>query len=131
MLKTLDEKAATFVSDPYLPQSDMEPPIHWPIVERLSNGELFDPVKRAVVELQFLNLLFQDYEIDGTLLKLGLRRPEEFGTSYLSQMSYLLSLTDKNIHLQHLIAKPSFADLNHPCLWMYIKEIPSHLRALW
>ena len=112
-LKTLGEKETALASDPYLPQSDMEPPRHWPIAERLSNGELLDPVKRAVAELQSLNLLFQDYEIGGALLKLGLRRPEESGTSYLSQMSYLLSLTDKNVHLQHLIAKPSLEDLNH------------------
>jgi lipoprotein-releasing system permease protein len=110
-LKTLGEKAEAINSNPYSLETDMEPPVHWPKPEKTGSGEFLDPVKTAVKELQSLGPLFQDYEIGGALLRLGLRKTSEPGISYLSQMSYLLSLPSKNPKLRTLIAKPSLEDL--------------------
>lgn len=112
-LKTIGEKAESALTDPYSAESDMEPPFYWSKPDRLPDGQVLDPVKEAVGILDRLGLPYQDYEIGGALLKLGLKRPEDPGVSYLSQMSYLLSLTDKNPRLSQLIAVPSLADLNH------------------
>ncbi len=111
-LKTLGEKAAALTSDPYSLETDMEPPLHWPKPELTANQELLDPVKEALKELQALNAPFQDYEIGGALLRLGLRKTTDGGTSYLSQMSYLLSLPSKNPRFHTLIAKPTLPELN-------------------
>ncbi len=110
-LKTLGEKAAAAISNPYSLETDMEPPSHWPRPELTEGHELLDPVKIAVKELETIQSPFQDYEIGGALLRLGLRKTAESGTSYLSQMSYLLSLPSKNPRLHTLIAKPSFTEL--------------------
>jgi len=112
-LKTIGEKASALQSDPYSQTSDMEPPFYFPKPERFKDGELIDPVKSAIGILEKLDLSFQDYEIGGALLRLGLQKPDEPGTSYLSQMSYLLSLTDKNPRLHDLTAPPTVDDLNH------------------
>ncbi len=106
-LKTIGEKAASHASDPYSAESDVEIPFYWP------KPELVDPVKQAVHELQKIQsehpgLRFQDYEIGGALLKLELDR--EGRVSYLTQMSYLLSLSEENPRLADLLLPPSEAD---------------------
>jgi lipoprotein-releasing system permease protein len=72
----------------------------------LREGRLIDPVKTAIQELEalkkdFPELLFQDYEISGALLKLELER--EGRVSTLAQMSYLFSLSEQNPHLANLL----------------------------
>lgn len=111
--KTLGEKAITSLSDPYSAEVDMQPPAHWPLPAQDQEGKFVDPVKRAYQELQQLGLSFQDYEIGGALLRLGLHKKGEPGISYLSQMSYLLSLPSKNPLLHTLIAPPTIEELNH------------------
>ncbi|MCC6128035.1 MAG: ABC transporter permease [Chlamydiae bacterium] len=110
--KTLGEKAAAATSDPYLPELDMEPPAHWPKAAKTSNGKLIDPVKTAIQEIESLGLVFQDYEISGALLRLGLRKNGEPGISHLSQMSYLLSLPSKNPRFETLVISPTLDELN-------------------
>lgn len=105
-LKTIGEKRAASVADPYSPLKDMEIPRHWTPAERSSTGELVDPVKDAVRAFEELQnehpgLKFQDFEIGGALLKLNL--PREGRTSTLSQMSYLFSIADQNPRLAELI----------------------------
>lgn len=115
-VKSIGEKAAASQSDPYAAELDPEIPFYWPEAERVgSNRELLDPVKIAFHELSALKneipgLAFQDYQIGGALLRLSLHREAE--TSSLSQMSFLLSLTDENPRLRSLIAEPAPADLN-------------------
>ncbi len=111
--KTLGEKAAAHCSDPYLAELDMEPPSHWPSAAKDAQGKLVDPVKTAVQEIESLGLPFQDYEISGALLRLGLRKKSEPGISYLSQMSYLLSLPSKNPKFKTLLVPPTLDELNH------------------
>lgn len=96
-LKTIGEKAEAHSSDPYT-SDDME----YPWIKDLDGaGRLKDPVKLAMHELDQMGLTHQDYEISGALLKLELNR--EGRTSYLSQMSYLLSYSDKNPNLSKLM----------------------------
>jgi lipoprotein-releasing system permease protein len=99
-VKTIGEKAASPLSDPYSPDTDMEIPLYW------SKSDSVDPVKKAVEELdrlksQFPEMRYQDFEIGGALLKLELVREGRIST--LSQMSYLLSLSDENPRLAELL----------------------------
>ena len=114
--KTIREKQIASLSDPYLEESDPELPSFLSVAERTSTGDLIDPVKKAFQELEQLqqelpHFAFQDYEISGALLKLTLQRNGRHST--LSQMSYLLSLTDKNPHLASLLATPTEEDLKN------------------
>lgn len=116
-LKTIGEKGNSPLSDPYAVDADAEIPIFWSKPDRLSDGTLRDPVKMAIKELAALQkensrLAFQDYEIGGALLRLNLHRPADLGAaSSLSQMSYLLSLTEENPRFHSLVSEPVLADL--------------------
>jgi lipoprotein-releasing system permease protein len=99
-LKTIGEKALSAKSDPYAEEKDIELPAYFP------KKSAVDPVKAAVHELEQLKLAqgglrFQDFEVGGALLKLQMHR--EGRISWLSQMSYLLSLSDENPHLASLL----------------------------
>jgi lipoprotein-releasing system permease protein len=91
-VKTIKEKAESAVSDPYSLEFDPEIPSHFPKPEKI------DPVKVAFKELEALGATFEDYEIGGALLRLN----REGGT-VLSQMSYLLSMQEKNPKFASLI----------------------------
>ncbi len=108
-LKTIGEKAAASQSDPYSEESDAEVPRHWVPPERTLDGRLRDPVKETLHLLEELSLPHQDYEIGGALLRLSLSGQ---GGATLSQMSYLLSLMEKNPHFASLILPPTDGDLN-------------------
>jgi lipoprotein-releasing system permease protein len=103
--KTIGEKAIADISDPYSPDIDAELPKH------LSAKESVDPVKIAYEELKALGLTFQDYEISAALLKLNKKG------GVLSQMSYLISIPDKNPNLSNLLIEKS-------------QEIPSQTAVL-
>lgn len=109
-LKTIGEKADAPQSDPYIASVDMELPLSWPKADRNEAGELLDPVKLALGSLNalkksFPGLKYQDYEISSALLKLELARDGR--SSYLSQMSYLLSFAEENPHLSSLLLSGS------------------------
>ncbi len=93
-LKTIGEKEAAPLSDPYSATSDAEIPSFWP------KKEPVDPVKTAIKELNELGLIHQDYEMSGALLRI-----HRGGGSVISQMSYLLSNPDKNPHFPTLIVE--------------------------
>ena len=108
-LKTIGEKQLSPVSDPHNPDMDPELPPYWLKPDRMNNGELLDPVKSAFQELaslkkQIPGLSYQDYEISGALLRIALSTQGIDGPiSYLSQMTYLLSLSEENPHLSSLL----------------------------
>ena len=122
--KNIKEKIDSELSDPYDSEIDMELPYSFPkpIYER---GVFLDPIKKLneVLENQKSNLdiSFQDYEISASLMRLTLNRGKkdlftEFKDekiNFLTQMSYLLSLTENNPNLKSLILPPSNEDLNH------------------
>lgn len=101
-LKTIGEKAANRLTDPYAEQVDAEVPFFWAKPDLLNQRELKDPVKLAMQELSSLDLTYQDYEIGGALLRLALHSSTG-ATSYLSQMSYLLSISDQNPQFSSLL----------------------------
>lgn len=109
-LKTLGEKKESAVSDPYSADLDPELPPYWMPPHKLANGELLDPVKKAFTELANLeqtipSLAYQDYEISGALLRIALRSQGAEGpVSQLSQMTYLLSLSERNPSLRSMIS---------------------------
>lgn len=120
-VKTIGEKAAAPAADPYVEETDPEIPFYWSPPDRLPDGQLRDPVKIALRELESLQkehskeysgLSFQDYEIAGALLRLNLHRPGDETPATLSQMSFLLSLTERNPRLRSLFVKPDKPDLN-------------------
>ncbi|NGX36775.1 MAG: Lipoprotein-releasing system transmembrane protein LolE, partial [Candidatus Anoxychlamydiales bacterium] len=122
--KNIKEKIDSELSDPYDSEIDMELPYSFPkpIYEK---GVFLDPIKKLneVLENQKSNLdiSFQDYEISASLMRLTLNRGKkdlftEFKDekiNFLTQMSYLLSLTENNPNLKSLILPPSNEDLNH------------------
>jgi lipoprotein-releasing system permease protein len=117
-LKTVGEKSQAALSDPYAVDLDPEIPFYWPQADRMKNGQLRDPVKVASEELTALqkevpSLAFQDYEIGGALLRLNVTRPSDGSATSLSQMSYLLSLTEENPRLHSLLIAPDAKDLTH------------------
>ena len=114
--KTIGEKAESDCLDPYKNDMDIELPYHMP-----KNANI-DLVKKAYSVLDtFPKINYQDYEMSGALLKLTLLRDDrsqfsfsrEKKTSYLSQMSYLLSLMDKSPNLYSLFLEPKAKDINH------------------
>jgi len=122
--KTLGEKAESKLSDPYSPEQDMELPsgLTPPLLD--PSGHPKDLVKGVLLSLEamkkeFPGLLYEDYEMSGALMRLALARPQQISaladekTSFLSQMSYIISFAAKNPSLPSLIIKPKIQDLNN------------------
>ena len=108
-IKTIGEKAESSFSDPYSEEIDRELPASL-AADRHADGTFIDPVKELYAALETLDSPFQDYEIAGALLKLSVGHSREGGASTLSQMSYLLSLTEKNPHFASLLLPPTQDD---------------------
>jgi len=120
--KTIAEKLSAPQSNPYQSNIDADIPYFWPQKETLSNGSAKDLVKDMYSSLQDLqkqepSLYFQDYEMSGAFLRLSLSRDQgehlPLKTSFLSQMSYLLSFQGSNPHLKELMLQPTVDDINH------------------
>jgi lipoprotein-releasing system permease protein len=121
--KSIGEKAAATLTDPYNPEEDLALPSYWPDREVNADGTTMDFVKLAFssIEGQNIPLIAQDYEVSGALLKLRMLRPqgpsfapqENTTQSYLTQASYINSFSDKSPHLHSLIDPPRIEDLNH------------------
>lgn len=117
--KSIGEKLAASLSDPYDPEMDEEIPFYWPKEGRENLDlvkELFDGLEELKTKRG--DLAFQDYEITGSLMRLRLVRPEtrlmgNGGQSFLTQASYIASFAEKNPKLNTLIKPPSVADINH------------------
>ncbi|HSX13715.1 MAG TPA: FtsX-like permease family protein [Chlamydiales bacterium] len=91
-LKTIGEKAESPLFDPYSDETDYELPSNL-------HRDNIDPVKELYDILEKEKLTFQDYEISGAFLQLRLKN----SGSMISQMSFLLSLPDKNPNLSSLL----------------------------
>lgn len=127
--KTIEEKYKRDISDPYSPDLDMEIPPYIPS-PIYKEGRLLDPVKELFSSLDKKgdSLSFQDFEITGALMKLHLRRGGNL--TFLSQLSYLLSLSEKNPSFKDLIVSPSEDDLNN-ILRNIINEKNSRIRSFF
>jgi lipoprotein-releasing system permease protein len=123
-LKNIAEKTQTSATDPYNPIEDGELPARFPQPDLSKNGILADPVKGLFDGLSQLkkshaDLVFQDFELSGALMRLQLLRPGDRGMpgeenqGYLTQVSYLASLPDRCPGLSSLLLPPTEKDLNH------------------
>lgn len=121
-LKNIAEKAQSTLSDPYNSDEDGELQAHFPIPDLDPKGTLRDPVKGLVTLLEGLqhtrqNIVFQDFEISGALMRLQLLRPgagtHEETQGYLTQVSYLASIPNRCPDLASLLLSPTEKDLNH------------------
>jgi lipoprotein-releasing system permease protein len=116
--KTIGEKAQSEVSDPYAVDEDGELPGYLPKPD-LIHGKLRDPVKEAYrilgeVREKYKDVVFQDFELSGALLRLNLSRgTRNENPSFLTQVSYLSTFSDQSPYLQSLIVPPSSNDLEH------------------
>jgi lipoprotein-releasing system permease protein len=123
--KNIKEKLESPFSDPYDTQVDMELPYSFPKPIYIEN-KFLDPIKTlfSILDNQKKknsNTSFQDYEISAALIRLNLNRQnkdlftefKEEKLSFLTQMTYLFSLSENNPNLKSLMLQPSAADLNH------------------
>lgn len=121
--KNIAAKAHAENSDPYSSLEDGELPSRFPVPDLGAKQTLKDPVKGLYQALGGLqnkhpDLVFQDFELSGALMRLQLLRPESSAPGndnqgYLTQVSYLASMPDKCPGLASLLIPPSEKDLNH------------------
>lgn len=118
--KTIGQKAASLISNPYDPEFDEELPKQLAKPDVDPYGNLKDPTKGAMEVLEGLKtsvkgLTYQDVEMSGALLRLDLLRQDRSVEmqSQLTNVSYLASLPDKNPHLPELILPPTSEDENN------------------
>jgi lipoprotein-releasing system permease protein len=128
--KTIGEKAEALSTNPFVESKDSSLPEQVPAPFIKSDGSIVDPVKKAYEILLKKQLAFQDYEISGALLKLTLIRGDA-NISYLTQMSYLLSLPDKNPNFSTLLLPPSSSDLDHLFHQIGTGRIPKDLSTFF
>ncbi|NGX49061.1 MAG: Lipoprotein-releasing system transmembrane protein LolE [Candidatus Anoxychlamydiales bacterium] len=125
LAKNISEKLSSKLSDPYDDQIDGELARSFP-KPMLENDKLLDPIKKLYKILENENrsnvdISYQDYELSAAQLRLTLNRTKkdlftEFKderVNFLTQMSYLMSMTEKNPNLKSLIEEPLSYDLNH------------------
>lgn len=124
--KSLKEKLLSEHSDPYNDEEDQEIPSFWPKPDLKEDGSFKDPVKLAfdcfdTMKTSHPDLVAQDYEITGALMKLRLIRPISLVSgsigddkqSFLTQMSYIASFSEKSPFFHELIIPPSAEDVAH------------------
>ncbi len=124
-LKSIGEKLISNVSDPYSPEDDEEIPFYWPRGEFDDHDELKDLVKsafEAVYEVgsqHSVPLIAEDYEIAGALMRLRQVRKGDLSSlqgdnqNFLTQASYIASISESNTALYDLFEAPSIKDINH------------------
>jgi lipoprotein-releasing system permease protein len=114
-LKSIGEKLRAEKSDPYQADLDEELPYYWPVKDQTQA----DPVKAAFssfhsLNSKFSNLVAEDYEVAGTLMRLELIRPQSKNLqSFLTQVSYVATYPKTPGHFKEIIQKPSHADVKH------------------
>ncbi len=120
-LKNIAHKMKALDSDPYSPDEDEQLPARMPKPDLHSDGRLKDPVKELCGVLSELksgraDLVYQDFEISGALMRLQLLRNNERNEAsqgYLTQVSYLASFPECCPGLPSLILPMRENDVNH------------------
>ncbi len=121
--QSIGEKALAGPGDPYDSAQDGELPARFPLPDLNADGTLKNPVAGVYALLGGMkrsqpDLVFQDFELSGGLMRLQLLRPGNALSGgdtqgYLTQVSYLASLPDRCPGLPSLLLPPSEKDLNH------------------
>ena len=135
--KNIGEKRQSLVTDPFNPLEDSALPAYFPQNVFNHDGSPKDLVKLAFdsIEKTNPNLVAQDYEVAGALLKLRLIRPigplfsneQEKNQGHLTQASYFTSFAEGNPHLGSLIETPRIEDLNH--LFFQCTHLVNNIRS--
>ncbi len=125
-LKSIRDKLISEVSDPYSEESDEEIPFYWPRKIQQEDGNINDLVKSAfaavaqVGQENHISVQAEDYEIAGALMRLRqVRKGELFSMNssdtqnFLTQATYIASLSEANTALYDLLEKPTMQDINH------------------
>ncbi len=122
--RTIGEKLASRLTDPYDPDYDQEIPLHWPKPDYDQNGEMIDPVKLAFENIKKIKgAAGREYEMAVTNLKLNLIRgtplaipgdlDSDHSRSSLSQATYLTSFDSTNPTLPRNMYPVTKADLDN------------------
>ena len=128
-LKTLGEKLASPISDPYNPKVDEELPPTWAKPDRNADGELKDPVKSAFTAIASIKdvpgLKAKDFEMTAATLRLRLLRnpsshvasrsfpADQYNVATMSQASYLGSFDADNPNLSSTVLPLTSKDLTN------------------
>ncbi|MBI5273511.1 MAG: FtsX-like permease family protein [Chlamydiales bacterium] len=116
--KSIREKKAASMLDPYDPSIDQSLPSFFP------KNPSRDLIKEAYTAIDTVRSRYpfigaQDYEVAPSLLKMKLIRntnslsSQLFSQNFLTQAAYTASLLDDNPHLSSLLIAPTENDLNH------------------
>ncbi|MES2121929.1 MAG: FtsX-like permease family protein [Chlamydiota bacterium] len=121
--KNIAQKLHAAASNPYNLIEDEELPLHFPSADLNADGTLKDPVKTLYsllgkLKTQRSDLVFQDFELSGAMMRLQMLRPGSFphsedNQSYLTQVSYLATFPEQCPHLSTLLVPPTSKDINH------------------
>lgn len=118
--KTIGEKVAALLTDPYDPQIDVELSYQFPSPDRDESGRLKDVVKEgfeAIQALSFSGVRAQEYEVSFGNLRLQLVRENEAAQetqqTFLTQVSYIASHDGENRRVNRMVIPPSAEDYNH------------------
>ncbi len=109
--KTISEKLISDSFDPYDPEMDMELPSHFPT--KTIDRDLIKTVFGSVNSLKsnYPSILASDYEISGALMKLQVQ-PKYGNPYFVTQVTYVNSLSENSSYLFDLVEKPAIEDLN-------------------
>jgi lipoprotein-releasing system permease protein len=118
--KTLLEKKESKITNPYSEEEDQSLPSYFPKPDVDVQGELKDLSKllfKSISQVQENSLIYDEFETAAVLLKLKLIRPTFdqaiASQSYLSQMCYAASFSEKSPYLHDLITPAQKEDLSH------------------
>ncbi len=109
--KTISEKLISDTFDPYDPEIDMELPSHFPskAIEKDLVKAAFESVNS--LKKNYPEILASDYELSGALMKLQ-ANPKFGNPYYVTQVTYVNSLSENSSYLFDLVEKPTIEDLN-------------------
>lgn len=118
--KSIGEKLASPVSNPYDPSFDIELPDIFPSPDLSKDGSLKDLVKEAYSAVQSLpskGIHPREFEINFGNLRLQIVREmpwtDEVKQTFLTQVSYVASFDESNQKLSSMILPPSPEDINN------------------
>lgn len=119
--KNISEKLIAQASNPYSEDEDMEIPMHWDVPSESNDlvKDLFTSIDDLKVKHR--DVIAQDYEVGGALMRLRLIRPSSTSMTrlgdnqqgFLTQVSYVSSFSDQSPYMHSLLIEPSSNDLNH------------------
>ena len=140
--KTIGEKNAANISDPYDPEIDQEIPSFWHEPDRQPDGSLKDPVKlvyQAIAELPpIAGLKADEFELTMSHINLNLRRPSGYTSpnslsieSVLSYPTFLGHFAGVDAHLSRTLMPIQNDDINNVLYQLGTNKNPNQVQEFW